>query len=503
MTEPMKHLTGHTTALRHKRLLPAEALHIVGLGASAGGLEAMLQLFAQVRPCGQQVYVVAQHMAKGGHDELVVRLMNRESALPVVLAGHADKLMADTVYVIPSGRNGVVKDGAIWLQPPLPTSLSTPSVNVLFHSIAEAAKRQAVGIVLSGTGADGSLGCQAIQAQGGLTLAQLPADAKFDSMPCAAIAAKVIDEVLSASAMGARLVADRFATIVDRPDSRVPVTYPVIGPSPVVSSGVAMTRPTELAQLLTRVHEITGIDFSDYKEETLLRRLHKRMATLGVTSLADYLALTCQQPDEIATLQQLFLVSVSSFFRDRASFDALRRALAITLAGKPVGEPVRVWVPGCASGEEALTLAIVLHELTDLHPIEIMGTDLNPQALALARAGRYRPGAFKEMDAGVRLRHFSPHGPDYQASPELLACIRYEQRDVLGHQAMPPLDLVSCRNLLIYMKVGLQDKLITLFYRALHTQGLLFIGQSEALNFVGNALFTPVDYYHSVYKRRH
>ena len=472
-------------------------LHIAGVGASAGGLEAMLPLFAKARPTGRLAYVVAQHMAKDGHDELVVRLMNRESVLPVVLAADDETLAADTVYLIPSGKDGVIRNGKLVLQPP--GHLSTPSVNALFASLAEHGRDQSIGIVLSGAGADGASGCRAIKAAGGLTIAQLPAEAKFDGMPMAAIAAKAIDETLPVEQIGERL-ASRYPALTTSAARSLNSAVP---PAPTYQPPPATPLASDYEQLLQRVHQVTGIDFSSYKEETLLRRLNKRMETLGLLTLADYLARCRQQPEELKTIQHLFLVSLSSFFRDRESFDVLKSSLAKLLTKKPAGEAVCVWVPGCASGEEALTLAILVRELSGKHPVEIVGTDLNPEALAIARAGSYRQTAFKEMDDALRDKYFETLGQHYQAKPELLANVRYEQRNVLAGAPMTDLDLISCRNLLIYMKSELQDQLITIFQRALKAQGLLFIGQSETLSFVGNSLFVPIDHYHRLFHRRH
>lgn len=483
----------------------APMLHIAGVGASAGGLEAMLPMFANARPTGRLAYVVAQHMAKDGHDELVVRLMARESALPVVLAEAGETtLVADTIYVIPSGQDGVVKRGRLSLQPPAPSHISTPSVNALFNSIAAESGTGGIGIVLSGTGYDGTAGCRAIKASGGLTIAQLPAEAKFDGMPTAAIEAGTIDETLPVASIGERL-ASRYPPMpasapTHRPEARAVSRAPTFGaPTPT-----APPPPSELGQLLKLVHQATGIDFSSYKEDTLLRRLDKRLSTLGLATLSDYLAHCRKQPDELKTLQHLFLVSVSSFFRDADSFDVLKMSLAKLVAGKAAGEPVRVWVPGCASGEEPYTLAILLKELTDKHPIEIIGTDLNPEALDIAAEAVYRQTAFKEMSPNLCARYTVPKGQHAEVVPAIRACVRFEKRDVLGGApGQQKLDLVSCRNLLIYMKSDLQDQLITSFHKALQPQGLLFIGQSESLSFVGNSLFAPIDHYHRLFRRRH
>jgi chemotaxis protein methyltransferase CheR/two-component system CheB/CheR fusion protein len=278
---------------------------------------------------------------------------------------------------------------------------------------------------------------------------------------------------------------------------------PAVESSSVSLDATPTTENRDLAILIPLVHKATGIDFSSYKEETLLRRLERRMATLGIASSDDYLALVRRKPEELRTLQHLFLVSMSSFFRDHESFQVLKMSLAKLVAGKTATETIRVWVPGCASGEEPLTLAILLKELAGSCPIEITATDLNPEALNMAREAVYRQTAFKEMDGALRDRYFTPVGQHYSVQPALLSCIRYEQRDVLGGTPPADLDLVSCRNLLIYMKSHLQDKLIKIFHQALRPQGLLFIGPSESLSFVGNALFAPVDHYHRLFRRRH
>jgi chemotaxis protein methyltransferase CheR/two-component system CheB/CheR fusion protein len=484
-------------------------LYVAGVGASAGGLEAMLPLFAAMPATGRIAYVVSQHMAKNGHDELVVRLIGRESALPVVLAEDGALLAADTVYVIPSGKDGRVKDGRLVLSEPLPSHLSTPSVNALFASLAESLKGKGIGIVLSGTGSDGTSGCRAIKAAGGLTITQELKEAKFDGMPGAAMAAGVVELVLPVTAIGAEF-ARRFPGVGKPvvPKSAVSIlgrSGDAVPPAPSFTSALppASAELRELEQLLKQVHQVTKIDFSSYKEDTLLRRLEKRKSTLGIKSATAYQDLIRRQPDELRVLQHLFLVSVSSFFRDRESFQVLKMSLAKVVDGKPAEEPVRVWVPGCASGEEPLTLAILLKELVGKRQIEIIATDLNPEALALCRDAVYRQTAFKEMDEALLERYFTAKGHHYQVKPELLDCIRYEQRDVLSGTPPANLDLVSCRNLLIYMKSHLQDQLIKSFHQALRSQGLLFIGQSESLSFVGNSLFVPIDHYHRLFRRRH
>ncbi len=491
-------------------------LHVAGIGASAGGIEAMLPLLASLPITGRVSYVVAQHMAHNGHSELVVRLLGRESVLPVQLAQHGERLLADHVYVIPAGKDGHVQNGHIRLQKPDSNNLSTPSVSALLVSISQACKQCAIGIVLSGTGSDGTLGCRAIRAAGGLTMAQEPGEAKFDGMPSSAIDARVIDQVLPVQSMAATL-ATLFPPAAMSPWPIKPAAS--LLPSDMIAESsvnscltetdpvVATAQQRDLARLLRLVLEATGIDFSSYKEDTLYRRLDKRLSTLGLPSVNDYFSFIKRQPQELKTLQELFLVSVSSFFRDPASFKVLEQALSNLLADKPVGESIRIWVPGCASGDECYTLAIIVMELLRQQPgqnsVLITGTDLNPQALALARAGVYRSSAVRDVPPLLRERYLVAQGQHFEINPTLRQYVQFEQRDVLNGTPGSGLDLVSCRNLLIYMKSNLQDRLIQNFQQALQPKGLLFIGQSESLSFLGNSMFVPIDHYHRLFRRRH
>ncbi len=477
----------------------------------------MLPLFGAMQATGRIRYVVAQHMAKDGHDELVVRLMQRASALPVVLATHDVRMLADTVYVIPSGKDGVVQGDVLKLCAPAPENISTPSVNVLLQSIAKSSRSKAIGIVLSGTGSDGAAGCRAIRAAGGLTIAQEPAEAKFDGMPQAAIKTQAIDQVMAVQRMGEALAtlfpgkpaaqwrpgaAPRAADAALANDHAAPMSQPARAHAPVPEPV-----QQELQVLLRQVMDATGIDFSSYKEDTLLRRLKKRKALQGATSAEAYQAFIRRNPSELHALQHLFLVSVSSFFRDRDSFAVLQRALSEMLAQKPAGQAVRVWVPGCASGEEVYTLAIILRELlgepSPSRELLITGTDLNPEALQIARKGIYGAKAFKEMSLAQRERYFMPVGAEFEVRPGLRPGVRFEQRDVMSGAPETELDLVSCRNLLIYLKSHLQDQLIKCFQQAIRSEGLLFIGLSESLSFMGNSLFSPIDHYHRLFRRRH
>ena len=475
-------------------------ISIAGIGASAGGLEAMLLVLANLRVTGRITYVVAQHMANGDHSDLVARLLGRQSALPVVMATDHQRLRPDTVYVIPSGQDGIVRGDTLMLVPPAPASLSTPSANALFDSIAESAGACGIGIVLSGTGTDGAAGCRHIREKGGLTFAQDPTEARFDGMPRSAINAGVVTHTLTAGEIG-NAVGNLFppvasAGIVRRPGAAGAV--PVLSPD--------TPEMGELARIQALVLESTGVDFSKYKEETLLRRIEKRKESLGITGATTYLSYIQRHPEELKRLEQMFLVCVSSFFRDPEAFRALGIALKKLVLKKPMDSRIGVWVPGCATGDEAYTIAIMLCAMLgerDAHVrVRITATDLSDQALAVARAGVFRSSALKTTDPAIVKKYFTPKGEDYVVSESIRGMVHFDQGDVLAMNAVGPCDLISCRNLLIYLKTELQDRLIRVFHQALNPNGLLFIGQSESLGITGGGLFTPVDQYHRVYQRR-
>jgi chemotaxis protein methyltransferase CheR/two-component system CheB/CheR fusion protein len=470
-------------------------LHIVGIGASAGGLEAMGELFSKLLPCGRVAYVIAQHMAKDGHSELVARMLNRQSPLHVVEATGGDLLEPDKVYLMPSGSDGEVRNGRIYLLPPSPEHLSTPSVNFLFASIGKEYGKRSIGIILSGAGSDGVAGCRAIKTGGGRTIVQTPQSAQYSGMPSAVIRAGAADAEM------------KIADIARQLTGLFPPTQSVRA-AVVQSAASAPSVPLNphLTTLLKRVFDATGVDFTSYKEETLQRRLDRRQATLKIESSQKYLRYTEQNPRELNILQHLFLVSLSSFFRDSGAFAVVEKYLKELVRQKKSGDAIRIWVPGCASGEECYTFAIMLAEIlggnfTNFN-ISVLGSDLSPEALALARDGVYPQTAFKETDPKILKGYFEHKGRHYYVSQSIHAVCEFTKQDVASAKAPDNLDVISCRNLLIYMKSNLQDQLFKKFHKALLPNGLLFIGQSENIGLTGNTLFTPVDHYHRLYRRR-
>ena len=469
--------------------------YVVGIGASAGGLEALLRLLPKLVVSGRMTYVIAQHMAKDGHSELVARLLSRQSSLPFQEAKNDEMLQPDRIYLIPSNFNGALKPGRISLSPPAPDHISSPSVNMLFTSIARSYGKRAIGIILSGTGSDGVSGCREIKTCGGRVIVQAPASAVFDGMPVAAIQAKVVDEIATPE-----IIADRLNNLFSaKPVSNSPANQSTT--ECLVPNG-----PINLAPLLQKILEATRIDFSSYKEETLLRRLESRLAKLKMPSFSAYMEFIEKNPKELGVLQHLFLVSLSSFFRDKESFVYFRQHIKNLVSAKPPGDPIRIWVPGCAFGEECYTYSIILAEI--LGPkykstqITIIGSDLNPTALAHARNAVYRHSAFKETDPEILSRYFEHQNQAYHVIEPIRTPCQFHLQDVTAVQPPESLDIISCRNLLIYMKTSLQDRLIEKFYEALRPEGFLFIGQSETIGLSGNRNFVSVDHYHKLYRRK-
>lgn len=487
------------------------ALHVVGLVASAGGIEAMLQLFAQLQPNGRCAYIVAQHMGSRAHTELMTRVLRRASALPIVTAQPLQPLRADTIYFIPAGHDGAVTAHGLQLLPPAPEHVSTPSGNVLFASMAAQCGPHCTGVVLAGTGIDGVEGARAIRRAGGTVLVQDPASATFNGMPNATIEARLAHAVVPLDVLAELLyqppgAATTRAATLDSGTASSP-------PTSVQSSadGQLHCTPQDWQRWLVQLHQATGVDFAGYKPETLQRRLQQRLAALGLAELGAYLAYCQRQPGEWQHMQQRLLVSYSFFWRDRDAFAALQATLASAWRQRPPGAPpLRLWVPACASGEEAYSLALLLAELwqdtdTLAQRVQILGSDLNTAALHQAQVGRYAASALRELAPGWLQRYFTPHGLLHEVAPALRACCSFEVRDVLASTPAGPFDLVSCRNLLIYLQPAQQTQLLQSIHSVLRPGGWLFISTVESLDSNSLQRFQPVPgaAQHHLYQRRH
>ena len=450
---------------------------IVGLGASAGGLAALEQFFRNVKPDTGVAWVVVQHLDPE-HASVLVELLQRVTAIPVSEVVDGVPLMVDNVYVIPPNREMEVIDSLLLLTMPTAPRGRRMAIDVFFRSLADERGADAVAVVLSGTGSDGALGLKAIHQAGGLCLVQDRASARFDGMPAAARAAVGSSLVGPAEALPAILV-KALGQAGTRP-------RPATGTSEV-----------GLLRVLTVLRSATGRDFTQYKRRSVLRRIERRMAANGLSDVEAYARFLREQPAEMKTLLQELLINVTRFFRDPEAFAALQAGvLASLIDGKAEGEPLRVWVGGCASGEEAYSIAILLRELVEKAPrkvkVQIYSTDLDDEAIAMARAGIYPASIAADVPPERLRRFFVREDAGYRICKEIREQVVFAVQDLIKDPPFTGLDLVSCRNVFIYLEPELQHRILTLFHYALRPGGTLFLSPAEGVG-EQSSLFTPID----------
>jgi two-component system CheB/CheR fusion protein len=426
---------------------PLMRKYVVCVGASAGGLEALSGLFSSLPTDLGAAYVVVQHLSPT-YRSMLVQLIGRETAMEVKEVEQHESPRPDTVYITPPNRNLLYRDGRFELIEPIPNVLPKPSVNSFFYSIAAERGEDVIGVILSGTGSDGAGGVRAIKAGGGLVFAQDPASAKYAGMPQSAIETDCVDWVLTPGR-------DRPGDLPDRADPGAWWFRP----------RKQRDAPGTIQSLLNRVQRYTRIDFSGYKENTVWRRILRRMATNRVESLQDYIDLTERNPEELGQLSKEILISVTSFFRDRDAFDALAAAMCERLAVKRPGDEIRVWVPGCATGEEAYAIAILISEYLGAalseFTVQIFATDIDMSAMAIARRGVYSAASLGEVDAAIVQKYFITAGDAYEVVKPLRELVVFARQDLVQDPPFVRLDLVSCRNVLIYFQNPLQESVFS------------------------------------------
>ena len=470
---------------------PSEgAPRIVGVGASAGGLAALVQFLAHVPARSGLAYVVVQHLDPT-HKAMLAELLQRVTPMPVREAAEGQRLEPDAVYVIPPNREMTVHRGALHLSPPAQARGRRLPIDLLFASLARDQGDRAIGVVLSGMGADGTLGLQTIKSQGGLTLVQLPVSAQFDSMPKSAIAAGCVDIVDLPSELSGRILrvtGERLAAAQQPEGSEASDTLAL--------SGI-------LALLRSRSRH----DLSQYKASTLRRRIHRRMGVHGLGSMAAYKAFAGQNPQELDLLFKEMLIGVTSFFRDPAVWQELQdTVLPELLARSTEGTRLRAWVVGCSTGEEAYSLAMVFKDVAgalalDVVPkMQIFASDLSADAIAVGRRGHYPAKIASDVPPERLARYFVPQGDGYLINKELREMVLFAQHDVILNPPFTKLDFLGCRNLMIYFNAALQRRLLPLFSYSLQPGGVLMLGSSET---VGSAqtLFTALSPKSRLYRR--
>ena len=467
---------------------------IVGIGASAGGLAAFEAFFSGM-PADHDpgmAFVLVQHLDPN-HKSLLTDLIRRYTRMQVFEVEDGMIVRPNCAYIIPPNHDMAFLNGSLQLlDPSAPRGHRLP-IDFFFRSLAQDQRERAIGIVLSGTGSDGTLGVRAIKGEGGMIMAQSPATTEYDGMPRNAIATGLVDYILPPAEMPAQLIAYGAHAF-----GRLPRAIPA----------PASKTENALQKIFILLRTQTGHDFSQYKTSTIHRRIQRRLAVHQIETIEGYVKYLQQSPVEVGALFNDLLIGVTSFFRDPEAFAALeQQIIPKLLASKPAGTAIRIWSPACSTGEEAYSLAILLQErmeaLKQEYKVQIFATDIDSQAIVTARAGLYPASIAADISAERLTRFFTaePDGSAYRIHREIRNLLAFSEQDVIKDPPFSKLDLISCRNLLIYMGGELQKKIIPLFHYALCPGGLLFLGTSETVGDFGN-LFAVLDSKVKLYQRK-
>ena len=464
-----------------------DLLFVVGIGASAGGLEAFQALLPNLPKGSNIAYVIVQHLDPS-HPTMLVSLLSRSTTMEVQEIKDRTQLEPDHIYLAPPDHNVTLSGDMLLLSKPAYSKGPRLSIDLFFTSLAEYMGEKAVGIILSGKGSDGAHGVRAIKAFGGITIVQDEKTARYADMPRAAIDTGHVDLVLPPERIGSELLS---------------VTkYPHPG------SGIS-TEEDRTSDSIDRIFDMvscrTGCDFGEYKINTINRRIGRRMAINRYADLQEYIYYMQHKPEEIDLLVKDILISVTRFFRDKAAFRTLSGYLPRIFKNKKKGDSIRVWVPGCSTGEEVYSLAILLSEAlgeeAGKYTVQIFGTDLDVEAIEIARKGVYPEATVFKADKEILEKYFIRKDNMVQINDRVREMIVFAKHDLIKDPPFANLDLISCRNLLIYFNQSLQNRVVPLFHYVLNAGGLLFLGISESINQYSD-LFSPLSKKWRIFERR-
>jgi len=466
---------------------------IVGIGASAGGLAAFEAFFSGMPPDSDpnMAFVLVQHLAPD-HKSILTELIRRYTRMQVFEVEDGMEVQPNCAYIIPPGRDMAFLNGTLHLlEPAAPRGRRLP-IDFFFRSLAQDQRERAIGVVLSGTGSDGTLGVRAIKGEGGMVMAQNPESTEYDGMPRSAIATELVDYEMPPAEMPAQLIA---------------YTAHAFGKPPLPATPPPKTE-SALKKIFVMLRAQTGHDFSRYKLSTIQRRIERRMAVHQIESMDSYVRFIQQAPEEVDALFRDMLIGVTNFFRDPEAFKVLEEQIIPRLfAGKGADATIRVWVPGCSTGEEAYSLAILLAERQEAlkmgFKMQVFATDIDSRAIAAARAGVYPASIAADLTPERLARFFSsePGESAFRIHKGIRDMLVFSEQNVIKDPPFSRLDLVSCRNLLIYLGGDLQKKLIPLFHYALNPGGFLFLGTSETVGEFQD-LFATLDRKFKLYQHK-
>jgi two-component system CheB/CheR fusion protein len=461
---------------------------VVGIGASAGGLPALMRLLESMPPAPGMALVIVLHLS-ADHPSAADRLLQRATAMPVVQVSQRMRLRPNQVYIISPGRS-LTMEADYLVADEQPCALGIPmTINIFLRTLAEVHGRQAVGVILSGMGTDGVAGLACIKEHGGVTIAQLPGDAEEGSMPQAAIDSGMVDFVLPAAQVPGKLMECRDALTTDGAYSR---------------TGVRTEEA--LDGILSLVCARTGHDFRHYKPASILRRIERRLRQRGMPDLASYYRLLHQDAQEAEALLQDLLIGVTNFFRDRDAFNAVAQTvLPRIIHDKKPGEPLRAWVTACSTGEEAYSLGMLLADhvasVGGAPEMQLFATDVDDRAIAVARIGRYPDAIAADVPADRLARYFMLEDDHFRVRKVLRDRILFAPHDLLHDPAFSRLDMISCRNVLIYLNREVHRHVLEIFHNALNPGGYLFLGGAESADLAPD-LFAPVNTRYRIYQAK-
>ncbi len=469
-----------------------QSFPIVGVGASAGGLEAFIQLLKAVPPQLGMAFVLVPHLDPS-HESAMTELLARVTNLPVLQVSDGMQVSPNHVYIIPPNAEMTISGGVLHLTN---RKLSRPQmlIDTFFRSLAVDQGTNAIGVILSGTATDGTLGLTAIKGEGGITFAQDSASAKYDGMPTSAIAAGCVDVVLPPAQIPRELA--RIHHHLTIADQQVEQSYP---PHPEGDH--------HLGQIFRLLRQVKKVDFSEYKLATVRRRIMRRLALRRIEELSDYISYLKDHREEIDALYQDILINVTNFFRNPGAFEALKQvAYPAILKDRAPGHPIRLWVPGCSTGEETYSHAIALVEyLSEIRsdiPVQIFGTDLSETAIQSARLGIYKENIQADVSPTRLRRFFTKTAEGYQISKSIRDLCVFAVQNVFNDPPFSRMEIVSCRNVLIYLSPSLQRRVVPIFHYALNPTGFLMVGNEEGLLGTATELFDLVDRKHKIYQKK-
>ncbi|MBN2654007.1 MAG: PAS domain-containing protein [Nitrospirae bacterium] len=477
-----------TSLDKTNRIMNGNSFHIVGIGASAGGLEALDQFFKVMPSDSGMAFVLIPQLAPE-HKSMMVELLQRHTEMNVMESKDGMPVKPNCVYIIPPDSDMTILRGTLQLLKPVERRGLRHPIDFFLRSLAEDRGEKAVCIVLSGTGTEGTLGLRAIKEKGGLVIVQDPKTTRFDGMPASAVATGLADYVLPPNKMPAQLL--NYAKQTLARTSTQAVETKVNAP---------------LQKIISLILSYTGHDFSEYKQNTILRRIEKRLAVLQIGDIEDYVSYLRNNPQEINQIFSELLIRVTSFFRDQKAFECIKnKILPHMFNNRTPDQPIRIWIPGCSTGEEAYSLAIIVQEyintLREKYKVQIFAADIDKQAIDMARTGLYPDSISVDISPERLSRFFIKKSSAYKIRDEIRQMIVFAVQDIVKDPPFTKLDMISFRNVLIYFNTKLQKKVIPMLHYSLKPGGILFLGPSETTG--DNAdIFSTVDRKWKIFKAK-